>query len=66
VSVCGEEQVENPPPSIEHSNVAPVGSLDVKEKPGVVSFESDAGLVPIVAVGFDASTFHVSESALLE
>jgi hypothetical protein len=62
----GVEQLANVAPSIEHSNVAPVGSLEVNAKVGVASFVTRVGSVVIVAVGGAASTIQVYEAGLLE
>jgi hypothetical protein len=64
--VTGEEQLEYVGLSSEHSKVAPLGSLELKEKPGVLSLEGDVGFVPMVAVGCTVSTFHANESGELE
>jgi hypothetical protein len=65
-SVFGEEHAAYVPPSVEHSNVAPAGSLDENEKVGVASLEFALGVVPIVAVGGTVSTSHANESGELE
>jgi len=52
------EQVVQPPPSIRHSNVDP-GSVELKEKLGVVSLEGSAGVELIVVFGAVRSTVQV-------
>src|SRR6266852_314711 len=56
--VSGLEQVVQPPPSIRHSNVDP-GSLELKEKLGVVSLEGSAGVELRVVLGAVRSTIQV-------
>ena len=57
-SVCGLVHALQPPPSIRHSNVDP-GSVELKEKLGVVSLEGSAGVELIVVFGAVRSTVHV-------
>jgi hypothetical protein len=64
--VLGVEHAENPAPSIEHSKVAPVGSLEANEKSGVESFEIATGFVTNEAVGGVASMVQVYESPVVE
>ena len=63
-SAAPEVQVTYEPPSSEHSNVAPVGSLELNEKTGTRSVDSTAGFVPIVAVGCTVSTFQVYDAGV--
>jgi hypothetical protein len=65
-SVFGVEHAAYPAPSVEHSKVAPVGSLDENEKSGVESFETGPGFVTNDAVGGAASIVQVYESPAVE